>query len=190
MHKLPLNWEKRRRKLGNCLDFTRKFRIVSHMQHEKLIAKFILFCAENGIELKSPYDIENLCTDVLSKHDNLKNFFAKWNEATQDYDDLNPVDTARRVLNRIVNEEFVANAQKAKDELRSNDKYAEGYQTGLNWKDTYVPGGPCCFAPKSSDSPKIAAMFAKTVIAHRAWMLGFHEGYDKNPNPKIINYSL
>lgn len=160
------------------------------MQHEKLIAKFILFCAENGVNFSSPEQMADFCKDNITKRDNLSQFFFQWNDSKQDHDEINPTHAARQILNRIVNEEFVANAEKAKAELRSNEQYPEGYQTGLNWKDTYVPGGPCCFGPKSSDSPKIAAMFAKTVIAHRAWMLGFHEGYDKNPNPKIINYSL
>ncbi len=49
-----------------------------------------------------------------------------------------------------------------------------GYQTGLHWKDRYVPGGPFV----CSDHSK---------LCNKAWLDGFHEGIKNNPLIVVSN---
>ncbi len=89
-------------------------------------------------------------------------------------------------LKAMNNQKFTQNcenaAQARKTALRTHKSYGDGYEAGLSWKDSYVPGGPFCFSPRPEDSQDMREMANRTLEAHKAWMLGFHEGYAKNLN--------
>ncbi len=60
----------------------------------KLIAKIILVCHEEGVKLTSPYDLE--CVgELLSYHNDTLPFFYARNTG----DPINPVEKAKEVLN-------------------------------------------------------------------------------------------
>jgi len=46
-------------------------------------------------------------------------------------------------------------------------RYNEGYKTGKNWKDSYIPGGPFDHDDESKRLRKI-------------WLEGFHDGLEVN----------
>jgi ribosome modulation factor len=57
------------------------------------------------------------------------------------------------------------------------NKFNDGYQTGLNWKDNYTPGGPWVYScsrehsyrSHCSDCPEVQQSRAE----HQAWMKGW-----------------
>lgn len=51
---------------------------------------------------------------------------------------------------------------------------ASGYQTGLNWKDNYRPGGPSIFIN-----------FKRDALLRKAWFLGFDQGLKDRGSPPI-----
>lgn len=57
-----------------------------------------------------------------------------------------------------------------------DEHYKDGFETGANWKDTYIAGGPFHFSasPHESDWHKYIAM--QSQAEHSAWMQGFHDG--------------
>ena len=62
------------------------------------------------------------------------------------------------------------------------DSYADGFETGQNWKWDYVPGGPFHFSASEYESDLHKAVAAQTQAEWAAWMHGWWDGIIDNPN--------
>jgi len=55
------------------------------------------------------------------------------------------------------------------EKIQSSDGYKAGFKTGRNWKHNYVPGGPSVSHDDEASKEN-----------KRVWLIGFHEGLNKN----------
>jgi len=67
----------------------------NEQKRKEFMADFILLCAKHGINLKSPYTLTNLCSDVILEHGNSTKFFYG---GEPDFASLDPVAEAKKVL--------------------------------------------------------------------------------------------
>jgi len=58
--------------------------------------------------------------------------------------------------------------------------YLDGYQTGLDWKHDYMPGGPWHFSPQANDSETFKQQARASQENHRQWQDGFKAGLARN----------
>ncbi len=144
-----------------------------------LCADFILFLVARNVKL-TLFDVEQVCREVLN-HDNLTEFF--YDSKSEKVE--KPERKAREILKDIENEKAIEAANRIIDILRTNKDYADGFDTGKNWKDNYTPGGPWHYHPSPMDSVEKRARATLTVIAHQSWMLGFNEGF-ATQNRKLL----
>lgn len=79
--------------------------------------------------------------------------------------------------------------------IRFKETFMQGYETGLTWKDRYIPGGPFISTarptPWSTDREKKA--YEDSYRNHREYMIGFRAGIKQSRNelfmhPGVINY--
>jgi len=61
------------------------------------------------------------------------------------------------------------------EKIQSSDGYKAGFKTGRNWKHNYVPGGPSVSHDDEASKEN-----------KRVWLIGFHEGLNKNRYMKTI----
>jgi len=54
-------------------------------------------------------------------------------------------------------------------------EYRDGYETGMYWKETYIPGGPFHFGAGEHESDRHKAIAAQSQGEWAAWMQGFHD---------------
>jgi hypothetical protein len=63
-----------------------------------------------------------------------------------------------------------------------DESYADGFESGKNWKWDYVPGGPWMFYASSPfESERSKAIALQTQAEHYAWMQGWHDGSGIKP---------
>lgn len=61
--------------------------------------------------------------------------------------------------------------------LEELDKsYADGFETGLKWKDNYVPGGPWYYTVGKHEREHYKGLAMQLEGQHYAWMQGWHDG--------------
>jgi hypothetical protein len=56
-----------------------------------------------------------------------------------------------------------------------DESYADGFETGQNWKESYRPGGPWFYHAEHRDSDKHKALAAQLRGQHDAWLQGFDD---------------
>ena len=62
-------------------------------------------------------------------------------------------------------------------DLEELDKsYKDGLETGLNWKDNYVPGGPWYYTVGKHENELRQGLAMQLEAEHYAWMQGWHDG--------------
>lgn len=84
--------------------------------------------------------------------------------------------------------EAIAFAMLEQDEvpvMAAMKSYLDGYQTGLSWKETYLPGGPWKYAAYEHESDRIKRMAHESQEAYRQWHDGFKAGLARNKNKKV-----
>ena len=62
------------------------------------------------------------------------------------------------------------------------DSYADGLQSGQNWKWDHLPGGPWKYSAGEYEQDKYKALAAQLQAEHDAWMQGWWDGAANNPN--------
>lgn len=60
--------------------------------------------------------------------------------------------------------------------------YKEGYETGLNWKYDYIPGGPFHYYFNDHAPKQFKQFVLESIENHKNWMAGFYDGLAKNPS--------
>lgn len=148
------------------------------MNAEKLHSKFVLFLKENGLKVDLYHDIEailkslqikTLALSVLDKDPTSKHPFA----------------LAAEALRVIENAESAEKDASEKANLRKLHSYLQGHETGLNWKESYIPGGPMTYGHRQGDTPVMTKIVEESIIHSKAWHLGFREGNQKSETNKI-----
>lgn len=154
------------------------------LNKEKVAAKILLALIESGEKIGTDIDVANELSLLLHDHYVFRNFFiSKLGQM------LDPKTAALQKLNEIENMERLEREGKEKESLRLHPQYQDGFDTGFNWRDNYVPGGPFHFYPQPHDSLEKVLKANETVRAHKAWMQGWFEGRDKRrsqPKPELV----
>jgi hypothetical protein len=57
-----------------------------------------------------------------------------------------------------------------------DESYADGFDTGHNWKNNYVPGGPFNYSVRENESDLVKWLAMQSQAEHAAWMQGWHDG--------------
>jgi len=100
-------------------------------------------------------------------------------------------------VNRVMYHVRAIEDKEIRDRIRRNavmvdldvldDSYADGYATGANWKDTYIPGGPFHFSAGDHESDRARGVAAQSQAEHAAWMQGFYDGNGIQLNARSAN---
>jgi hypothetical protein len=68
----------------------------------------------------------------------------------------------------------------------STNSYQEGYKTGKGWNDSYRPGGPLHYYPRSYDKPEQQAKDYQTVTDWEDWHRGFDDAMSERGITKFL----